>query len=88
MVRPALGVPPLVVLSVVRSFAVPPSGSKSSPPSGTNALRALPRIAQSVGQTAARRRLSPVAYRKPSDKPGRVVAQPRLVRQLSRPARE
>jgi hypothetical protein len=54
---------------------------------GPAALRALPRIAQSVGQTAARRRLSPSRLPQAIRQTGaRVAAQPRLVRQLSRPA--
>jgi hypothetical protein len=54
---------------------------------GPAALRALPRIAQSVGQTAARRRLSPSRLPQAIRKTGaRVAAQPRLVGQLSRPA--
>jgi hypothetical protein len=54
---------------------------------GSAALRALPRIAQSVGQTAARRRLSPSRLPQAIRQTGaRVAAQPRLVRQLSRPA--
>lgn len=54
---------------------------------GPAALRALPRIAQSVGQTAARRRLSPSRLPQAIRQTGaRVAAQPRLVGQLSRPA--
>jgi hypothetical protein len=54
---------------------------------GPAAVRALPRVAQSVGQTAARRRLPPSRLPRAIQQTGaRVTAQPSLVRQLSRPA--